>query len=242
MSMRNNTKQNKPLSLLVDIIIVTSSIIIALVILSQHNAAISVTVDHQEERYVRPIDKKTDLIFGNPDADIFIVEYGDLECPYCKDFHPHVKTLLQSDWGVSGKVAWVWRNGFHINSTSVEKAKFLECVRLHAGEESRKKSWEFIEESLFGGVLEKEYPRERYRAIANKLDIPFERVETCRNENEVYDRITESIKDIKELNITETPYLQLISQKDELLFEGAGSLTTSQLESFISNIFRYQQD
>ena len=35
---------------------------------------------------VRPADE-TDHIFGNPNAAVKIIEYADLECPYCKNFH-----------------------------------------------------------------------------------------------------------------------------------------------------------
>ena len=31
-----------------------------------------------------PVDTLTDHIVGNKEADVFIVEYSDLECPFCK--------------------------------------------------------------------------------------------------------------------------------------------------------------
>ncbi len=34
---------------------------------------------------------KEDYIFGNPDAEVFVVTYTDVECPYCKKLH---KTML----------------------------------------------------------------------------------------------------------------------------------------------------
>ena len=139
------------LGVVVDIVIFATALLISIVLLVQHSDATQVTVDTREDRYFRPVNPKIDLLFGNPEADLFIVEYGDLECPYCKEFHAHAKTLIKSDWGVSGKVAWVWRNGFHINDTSVKKAQTLECVRLHAGEQARMTAWKFIEESLVGG-------------------------------------------------------------------------------------------
>ena len=190
-------------------------------------------------RYFRPVDPEVDLIFGNPEADLFIVEYGDLECPHCKEFHAHAKTLIKSGWGISGKVAWVWRNGFHINETSLKKAQTLECIRLHAGEQSRLRAWNFIEESLIGGVLEVEYPFDRYKMLMKQLNIPFEQVEKCRKANETAPQLVQAIQDIRELSITETPYIQFISGGGELLFESVGVLTTAQLEGYVASILQH---
>ena len=237
--MENTEPRKKDIyTILVDIVILGTAILLSIVLLIQHGNTTRVTIDTREDRYYRPVDPKIDLIFGNPEADLFIVEYGDLECPYCKEFHGHAKTLIQSDWGKSGKVAWVWRNGFHINDTSIKKAKTLECIRLHSGEQSRMTAWKFIEESLIGGVLEVEYPHERYKALMDHLNIPFNRVEECKKSNEIALPILQAIKDIRELDIDETPYVQFISKNGELLFESVGSLTTAQLEGYIASILR----
>ena len=229
--------------IVVDIVILALALLISIVLITRHNSTVSVTIDTREDRYFRPVNPKSDLILGNPEATLFVVEYGDLECPYCKEFHAHIKTLIKSDWGVSGKVAWVWRNGFHINETSIEKAKTLECVRLHAGEKARVAAWQFIEESLVGGVLEDAYPYDRYKMLMKRLNIPFEQVEECRKNNEETALpILQAIKDVRELNITETPYLQFISGNGELLFESIGLLTTTQLEGYIASILQSTKD
>lgn len=235
--MENGPRENV-YALAVDITILSIAVLVSGILFLRHTDATSVTIDDREDRYFRPVDPTVDLIYGNPAADLFIVEHGDLECPYCKDFHPHIKKIIESNWGVSGRVAWVWRNGFHINEVSIEKARAFECVRLHSGDRSRATAWAFIEESLIGGVFEQEYPYERYRDIMERLDIPFERVERCRKDNEVARSLAISARDVEELNITETPYLQFISGKGELLFESVGALTATQLEGFIANIIQ----
>lgn len=49
-----------------------------------------------------------DHILGNPDAEVVIVEYSDLECPFCKVFHFTTKRLME-DFGKDGKLAIVFR-------------------------------------------------------------------------------------------------------------------------------------
>ena len=70
-----------------------------------------------------------DHIMGNPDAPIVIVEYTDLECPFCKAFHITMKRII-AEYGASGQVAWVVRNfplqQLHPNAPLIHEA--AECV------------------------------------------------------------------------------------------------------------------
>ena len=236
--MNNVQKKENVAALVTDIVILAVTVLVSVVLLVQHSSAKQMIADVREDLYFRPVNPKIDLLFGNPDADLFIVEYGDLECPHCREFHPHIKTFIQSDWGVSGKVAWVWRNGFHINETSIKKGQVLECIRLHGGDRARMTAWKFLEESLLSGVMEIDYPSDRYRVIMERLNISPDRIEECRRDNEVALQILQSIEDVRKLNIIETPYIQFISGNGELLFETVGSLTVSQLEDYVASILR----
>jgi protein-disulfide isomerase len=48
-----------------------------------------------------------DHVLGNAHASVTIVEYGDFECPNCKQAAPAVKLLLQR---FTGRIAYVFRN------------------------------------------------------------------------------------------------------------------------------------
>ena len=73
---------------------------------------------------VSPVDP-TEHIFGNPNADIKIVEYSDTECPFCKRIEPTLKKLV-ADY--DGKVAWVYRHFPLDCNDSVDPS----CQTLHA--------------------------------------------------------------------------------------------------------------
>lgn len=45
--------------------------------------------------------------YGDPDAPVTIVEYGDLECPYCKAAAPVLRSLID---GSDGQIRLVWRH------------------------------------------------------------------------------------------------------------------------------------
>ena len=55
---------------------------------------------------VRPV-SSSDHVIGNLNAKIVIVEYSDLECPFCKVFHNTMHKVIDNS---NGKVAWVYRH------------------------------------------------------------------------------------------------------------------------------------
>ena len=83
-----------------------------------------------------------DHILGNPNADIIIVEYSDLECPYCKAFHSTLKQVM-ADYGSNGKVAWVYRHFpiDQLHSKARKEAEATECANELGGNE---KFWQYI--------------------------------------------------------------------------------------------------
>jgi len=75
-----------------------------------------------------------DFIRGNRDAQVFVVEYSDLECPFCQRFHGTAQQAVD-DYG--GDVAWVYRH-FPLDSihpSAKPAAIASECVNQIAGEE-----------------------------------------------------------------------------------------------------------
>jgi Na+/H+ antiporter NhaA len=53
-----------------------------------------------------PVDEERDHIRGPADAPVTLVEYGDLECPFCGQAEPVVRELLAE----SGDLRYVWRH------------------------------------------------------------------------------------------------------------------------------------
>lgn len=92
----------------------------------------------------RPI-SEDDHLYGNPDAEVTVIEYSDFECPFCKTFHPIVERLVNES---DGKVNWVYRHfpleSIHPNARGMALAS--ECVAELGGNEA---FWEFSNK-LFG--------------------------------------------------------------------------------------------
>jgi len=88
---------------------------------------------------VAPKLDKDDHIRGDKKARIALIEYSDLECPFCKTFHPTAQKIVDD---YKGKVMWVYRHfplSFHANAQ--KEAEASECVSSLGGEDA---FWKYI--------------------------------------------------------------------------------------------------
>lgn len=87
-----------------------------------------------------------DHIRGNKDAKVVIIEYSDIECPFCKIFHETMKRI-QSEYKAD-EVAWVYRHfplsygDRALHKNAAKEAEATECVREIAGQD---KFWEYLD-------------------------------------------------------------------------------------------------
>lgn len=73
-----------------------------------------------------------DHIRGNPNAPVKIVEYSDMECPFCKRFH---ETMKQVSTEYGDQVAWVYRHFplDQLHSKARKEAVATECAAEQGG-------------------------------------------------------------------------------------------------------------
>lgn len=82
-----------------------------------------------------------DHVRGNKKAQYLLVEYSDLECPFCKRFHPIAKQFIAD---MKGSVSWVYRHFplDSIHSQARDEAIASECVMKSANDEA---FWKFVD-------------------------------------------------------------------------------------------------
>jgi protein-disulfide isomerase len=82
---------------------------------------------------VDPISEK-DHVRGDRNARVILFEYSDLECPFCKRFHPTAKQALEE---YKGQLAWVYRHFplDQLHSKARKEAEAVECANELNGEE-----------------------------------------------------------------------------------------------------------
>lgn len=106
-----------------------------------NQAAVDFFVDQAQGEVgeVEPV-SDADHIRGSLDAKVKIIEYSDLECPFCATLHPTLQTIMQD---FDGDVAWVYRHfplEFHPSAKPL--AIGSECAAQLGGND---KFWEYID-------------------------------------------------------------------------------------------------
>ncbi len=90
---------------------------------------------------VDPVDLVEDHIRGNPDANIAVIEWSDLQCPFCARVHTTYKQLM-TDYG--DDIMWVYRH-FPLNSIHPDAQKAAEGSECAAEQGGNNAFWEFVD-------------------------------------------------------------------------------------------------
>jgi protein-disulfide isomerase len=124
--------------------IIVAGAIIAMAIIwsSSSKSTPTAQVPNLDQEVRIPDISTSDHILGSPTATIKIVEYSDPSCPYCKLFN-EVMVQIMSEYGESGKVAWVYRampmdkpngDGSILHPNAGRESQAIECAGSLGGE------------------------------------------------------------------------------------------------------------
>jgi protein-disulfide isomerase len=151
----------------------------------------------------RPPDEKVrvDLTgaraMGRADAPVTIVEFTDLECPYCRTFHVSSFERLKKEYIDTGKVRFISRDfplDFHRNARPAAQA--VRC----AGEQG--KFWEMRHHvTLNASALGKEV----YDRLAGQLGLDLAKFSRCAATDSYRAEIDRDVAEATSVGITGTP-------------------------------------
>lgn len=112
-----------------------------------------------------------DHIKGSKDAQVFLIEYSDYQCPFCSRFHPTAQQVL-AEYG--DKIAWVYRHFplDQLHPKARPAAEASECVASLAGNEA---FWDFTDK-IFEDI---ETSVDRLAEIAQEVGVDKVAFETC---------------------------------------------------------------
>ncbi|MBI3255856.1 MAG: thioredoxin domain-containing protein [Candidatus Andersenbacteria bacterium] len=153
----------------------------------------------------RAVDAKKDHIRGAANAKVTIIEYSDLECPFCKRFHETMKQVLAA---YPNDVRWVYRHAplVQLHSKAPAEANAAEC----AGEQG--KFWEFIDEVFVvtpanNGLDAAELPK-----IAAKVGVAnAAQFKSCVDTNKYASLVQADLDDATKAGMRGTPYSVVVN-------------------------------
>ncbi|ANF89285.1 hypothetical protein A7J50_5971 (plasmid) [Pseudomonas antarctica] len=159
-------------------------------------------------------------IYGSMDAQFTLVEFSDLECPYCKRFHDTPKQMADKS---DGRINWEWQNyplAFH-NPVAEVAAHAAECVGEIAG---NKAFWAFTGEWFARTQLNGQGVEDVERLV-QEVGAPLEDYRQCMDSGKYKALIESQAKKGTNMGVTGTPATVVVDNLtgNKLLVKGAQS-------------------
>lgn len=165
---------------------------------------------NEKAKNVRRVSATRDHIYGDPNAEISLLEYSDFECPYCKVFHPTAKQVVDA---YPGKVNLVYRHyplAFH-NPGAQKEAEATECANELGGNEVFWKYMNAIYERTTSNG--KGFPIEKLVPLAEEFGLNTEQFQACLDGGKYAKRVQEDLEEGSQSGISGTPGNILLNNK-----------------------------
>lgn len=146
-----------------------------------------------------------DIVYGNRDASVELIEYASLTCPHCASFSRDVLPLLMKDFIDEGHVRFVFRN-FVLNRLDLAAAAASRCL---ADEDATKRTMAtlFAEQAQW---LQSDNQLAAIMEIVGREGLSEDGVRECLSDQQVTRHIVEMMqKGAKDHDVKATPTLVL---------------------------------
>lgn len=150
----------------------------------------------------------SDHIRGSKDAKVFMVEYSDLQCPYCANFHDTAKQAVD-EYG--GDVAWVYRH-FPLDSIHPKArpaALASECVAEQGGDDA---FWAFTD-ALFANQAT---ALDDMAGVVGQLGLDVNTFNDCVASEKYADKVEKQYQEGLDAGVTGTPGNFIVNKKGEV--------------------------
>ena len=167
-------------------------------------------------------------VLGRPDAPLTLVEFTDLECPFCRTFHVNTFERLKREYIDTGKLRFVSRDfplDFHPNARPAAQA--VRC----AGEQG--KFWEMRHlVTLNASALSSEV----YERLARELQLDLGRFTACAGTESHREAIDRDMAEGMKAGVTGTPSFVLGRTTPGTALEGIRIVGAQPYNAFESRI------
>ncbi len=155
---------------------------------------------------------KDDWLRGDKKAEITIVEFSDIDCPYCQKFHDTMNQVIKN----YGKdVNWVFRQFplAQLHPEATKKAEYAECIGAEAGND---KFWAFLD-YMFANKT----PLASIDTALNSIGVNASKVNDCVTEGKFAQKVQDQIAQAVDAGGRGTPYSVIVAGDQRLPINGA---------------------
>lgn len=109
---------------------------------NQDNQNQTSTASNTNNDFANIIKAGEDMVLGNPDAKITIIEFGDFQCPFCAKFYKEIEVPLRKNYVDTGKVKFVFKPLAFLDQNASLKESQNSILAIKCAQEQGK-FWEF---------------------------------------------------------------------------------------------------
>ncbi len=206
-------KPNNEKAILISGIIIALAILLHGVIVSNLGASSSAKSGLVDKTIIAEIMKKPveHRYFGDqsPTEEIVFTEYSDTECPFCKNFHETLVTVIAEG---AGRYAWVYKHfplSFHPNAQ--KEAEAVECVRNIAGDA---KAFQYLDAIFAVTPSNNKLPKEALYEIADAMKISKKKLQACVDAGTYAAKVKAELAEGTQKGVQGTPFTFVTQTKD----------------------------
>lgn len=179
----------------------------------------------------REVDPAKDHVRGASNPVVTIIEYSDLECPFCKRFHDTMKQVVAA---YPDKVRWVYRHAplVELHTKAPAEANAAEC----AGEQG--KFWEFTDKVFEVSPTNNGLDAAQLPIIAQEVGVAnAAQFKTCLDSNKYASVVSADLEDAKTAGMRGTPYSVAFNAKG-VKVPINGALSLESVKSTVDNLLK----
>ena len=150
-----------------------------------------------------------DHIRGSIDAPVKLVEFSDLECPFCKRFHATAQQIFKD---YNGQVAWVYRHFplTSLHSKAQPAGEAAECAFKLGGNDA---FWAYIDRYFEVTPSNNQIRLDTLPVIAQDIGLDRSQFESCQaNDTTIGDIVRSQYEDAVNSGGTGTPFSVVIAR------------------------------
>lgn len=157
---------------------------------------------------MRPVSAE-DHIIGRLDAPVKIVEYSDLECPFCKMFHQTLGDIMKK-YGSNGQVAWVYRHLplEMLHTKAFREAIASECAYAQKGNDG---FWRYINDLFSVTPSNDGLPLAELPNIAQRTGLSVSTFSSCLDDTRMGERVSKDRGEAVNIGADGTPFSVIIA-------------------------------
>lgn len=145
-----------------------------------------------------------DVVLGEADAPVSLIEYGDYQCPFCGRFFSQTEQQIRENYIKNGKVKMVYRNFAFLGPESFAAAEAAECAK------DQKQFWTFHDALFDAEVQDGEehngnLNRELFMKIASDLKLDTKSFAECYDGGKYKNQVKQDSAAAQTVGVNSTP-------------------------------------